>query len=152
MSTYGFTAKAALFDRLAELTVTGQPLDGVQVAYAFPGSNVKLECVYGGGIRFTHDDAVAEVPGVMVSEEATVSVFIRVVSRPPTDVRVTDLRAAAIGAQLATLLRSAPKLAGGNAVLGIGRGAADYSQTADETITILSYQVQVLSNLSYGSA
>ena len=151
MTTYAFTAKDALFDRLEAYAAPAQPLAGLQVAYAFPGAKVDLECLYGGGIRFEQRDAVAESPGIMVTEESLVSVYIRVCARPPTDVRVTDARCGAIGAQLGALLRAEPKLAGGNAVVGIARGAADYSQTDDETVSILSYQVRVTTNITYGS-
>lgn len=150
MTTYAYTAKAALFDRLQARTLVGQPLEGLQVEYAYPGNNVELECVYGGGIRFEQRDAVAEAPGILVAEDVLVSVYIRVVSRPPGPVEDTDTRCAAIGAALGTLLRSEPKLAGGNAVVGIARGQGDYSSTDDETMSILSYQVRVATNISYG--
>lgn len=152
MTTYAYTAKAALFDRLQARTATGQPLQGLQVAYAFPGNNVELECVYGGGVRFEQRDAVAEAPGVLVVEESLVSVYIRVSTRPPTPVEDTDTRAAAIGAQVGAMLRAEPALAGGNAVLGIARGSGDYHQTDDETVSILTYQIRVSTNLSYGGA
>lgn len=150
MTTYAFTAKAALFDRIEQLSQTGQPLEGIQVAYAFPGQP-GTECIYGGGVRFEQRDAVAEAPGVMVAEETLVSVYIRVTHTPPVDVIVTDTRCAEIGAALGLMLRQQPQLAGGNAVLGIARGQGDYTQTDDETISILGYQVRCSTHLSYGS-
>lgn len=152
MTTYAYTAKAALIDRLQARTGPAEALEGLQVEYAYPGNNIELECIYGGGIRFEQRDAVAESPGVLVAEEVTVSLYIRVVSRPPCPVQDTDTRAAEIGAQLATLLRTEPQLAGGNAVIGIARGQGDYHQTDDETMSILAYQIRVNTHLSYGVA
>lgn len=149
MTTYAYTAKAALIDRLTAYAQPAQPLDGIQVAYAYPGT-IDLECIYGGGVRFEHRDAVAEAPGVMVSEESLISLYIRVMQSPAGDVRTTDTRAQQIGATIASLLRAEPQLAGGNAVLGIARGQGDYSQTDDETISILAYQIRVLANFAYG--
>lgn len=152
MTTLVYAAKAALFDRLTAYAQPAQPLAGLQVAYAFPGDNVDLECLYGGGVRFEQRDAIAEAPGIMITEEAQVSVYIRICHRPPTDVRDTDTRAAAIGAQLGVLLKTEPKLAGNNTVVGIDSGAGDYSQTADETISILAYKVRITTNMVYGAA
>lgn len=151
MTTYAYTAKAAIIDRLQARTAIGQPLEGLQVTYAYPGGDIDLECVYGGGIRFEQRDAVAEAPGVLVAEEVSVTLYIRVVSRPPGPVEDTDTRAAEIGTQIATLLRTEPHLAGGNAVIGIARGQGDYQQTDDETMSVLAYQIRVNTHLSYGT-
>lgn len=147
MTTNAYTAKKALFDRLTQLSATGQPLAGITVSYAWP-SIPGIECIYGGGVRFEQRDAVAEAPGVMVSEEALISVYIRVMNSPPVDVSVTDTRAEVIGSELAALLRVEPQLAG-SLLLGIARGQGDYTQTDDETISILSYQVRVISTFAF---
>jgi hypothetical protein len=152
VTTYSYAAKAALMDRLIAYAQPAQPLAGLQVEYAYPGGGIDLECLYGGGVRFEQRDAVAEAPGILVVEETLVSLYIRVAVRPPGEVRDTDTRAAAIGAQLGSLLRAEPRLAGGNSVVGIARGQGDYQQTDDETISILSYQVRVSTNLSYGGS
>lgn len=150
MTTYAFTAKAALFDALTAYTAPAQPLDGIQVEYAYPGT-INTECIYGGGVRFEHRDAVAEAPGVMIAEESLVSLYIRVVMTPAGDVRETDERALQIGQAIAQILRTQPRLAGGNAVVGIARGQGDYTQTDDETISILAYQIRVVTTFSYGA-
>lgn len=149
MTTAAYAAKAALFDRLAAYAAPAQPLAGLQVAYGWPGATVDLECLYGGGVRFDQKDMIAESPGILVDEEALISIYIRVVARPAGDPRTTDTRAAVIGAQLGALLRAEPRLAGGNTILGIASGAGDYSQTDDETVSILAYQVRVSTNLTY---
>lgn len=152
MTTYAYTAKAALIERLQARTLPAQPLEGLQVEYAYPGATVESECVYGGGIRFEQRDAVAEAPGILVVEDTIVTLYIRVVHRPPGPVQDTDERCAAIGAQIAVVLRTEPHLAGGTSVLGIARGQGDYHQTDDETMSVLTYQVRVTTNLSYGVA
>lgn len=150
MTTYGYTAKAVLFDRLEAYAAPAQPLAGLQVSYAWPGQ-ADPECLYGGGIRFEQHDAVAEAPGILVTEDTLVTVYIRVIARPPGDVRDTDARAATIGSKIGALLRAEPQLAGGGSVIGIARGQGDYSQTDDETTSILSYQIRVSTNISYGA-
>jgi hypothetical protein len=152
MTTYAYTAKAALFDRLQARTAPAQPLEGLQVEYAYPGSNVEAECVYGGGVRFEQRDSVAEQPGVLVTEEVLVAVYIRVVARPPGPVEDTDIRAAEIGDAVGTLLRTEPTLAGGGFVIGIARGQGDYHRTDDETVSILTYQVRMAGFLNYGTS
>lgn len=148
MSTNAYAAKKALFDRLAAKAEAGQPLEGIQVAYAFPG-NVDAECVYGGGVRFDHVDAVAEAPGVMVAETALVSVYVRILARQG-DVVDTDARAAEVLATLGALLRAEPKLAGWQTWLGMASGQGDYQRTDDEAISILAVQVRIGSHLAYG--
>lgn len=150
MTTSIYATKKALFDTIAEYAALGQPLEGVQVAYAWPGSNVDLECIYGGGVRFEHADAVADHPGVLVQEIASLSVYIRVVQRPAGPVAEADARAAEIGNWLGAILRANPVLAGGGTWLGITSGQGDYSQTPDETVSILSYQVRTARNIAYG--
>jgi hypothetical protein len=147
VTTNAYTAKKALFDRLIQLSATGQPLDGITVSYGWPNTP-GIECIYGGGVRFEQRDAVAEAPGILVSEEALVSVYIRVMKSPPVDVSVTDARAADIGDTLTALLRIEPQLAGG-LLLSIARGTGDYTQSDDETISILAYQIRVISNFAY---
>lgn len=150
MTTTVYDTKRALFDKLAEYTPVGQPLEGVQVSYAWPGSDVSLECIYGGGVRFEHADAIAEHPGVLVQEIATFSLYIRVVHRPVGPVEDADARAAEIGSTLAAILRANPSLLGGGTWLGISAGQGDYHQTPDETVSILSYQARTARNITYG--
>lgn len=150
MTTYAYTAKAAIIARLAQESVPAGLLDGVQIAYAYPGT-ISSKCIYGGGVRFEHNDQVAESPGVMVAEETMVNIYIRVTMAPAGDVKDTDIQALAIGTVIAALFRSEPNMAGGHSVLGIARGQGDYTQTDDETISILGYQLRVQTNISYGS-
>ena len=152
MTTRVYEGKKALFDRLAVLTATGQPLDGIQVAYAFPG-DPQLECVYGGGVRFSHEDAVAE-RGVLVTEVALVSVYIRVARKPAVPVEETDTRAAEIFAQLAVQLTGNPYLAGQLMFAGITQGQGDYEVLPDgsQSTSILGVQARIETDLTYGAA
>lgn len=152
MTTSAYDTKRSLFNKITEYTAAGQPLEGVQVAYAWPGNDVGLECIYGGGVRFEHTDAVAEHPGVLVQEIAFLSLYIRVVHRPTGPVEDADARAAEIGAWLAVILRANPGLAGGGTWLGMASGYGDYSRTPDETVSVLSYQVRTARTLSYGGS
>ena len=150
MTTRVYEAKKAMFDRLTGLAGEGQPLDGIQVAYAFPG-DPQLECVYGGGVRFSHEDAVAE-RGVLMAEVALVSVYIRVASKPATLVEETDARAAEIFAQLAVQLTGDPFLAGQMMFGGITQGQGDYEVLPDgsQSTSILAVQARIETDLTYG--
>ena len=143
-----YAAKKALFDGLTALAAPGLPLEGIQVAYAFPG-NVELECVYGGGVRFTHDDATAE-RWVVTDEAALISVYIRVNRKEPLAVAAADDRCAQIFARIVDVLRVYPSLGGGMTVTGVTQGQGDYDQPQDETVSILSVQVRVESTITYG--
>lgn len=149
VTTTAYDTKRALFDTLSAYTGTGQSLEGVQVAYAWP-ADASLECIYGGGIRFDHEDAVAEFPGTLVRELASVSIYVRVVKRPACPVEDADERAAEIGAAIGAILRANPNLPGGSTWFGIGRGQGDYSRTPDETVSVLGYEVRTARNISYG--
>lgn len=150
MTTRVYEAKAALFDRIALLAADGQPLEGVQVSYAAPRKqDLQRECVYGGGTRFTHADAVAE-RGVLVAEVALVSLYIRVAAAAAGAVASTDARAAAIFAVLAGALAASPLLPGDMRIAAITQGQGDYDQTVDETLSILGVQVRIESDLTYG--
>ncbi|AXH88791.1 hypothetical protein AB0N38_18850 [Micromonospora aurantiaca] len=144
-----YAAKKALFDGLAALTAPGQPLEGIQVAYAFPG-DVELECVYGGGVRFVHDDETAE-RWVVTGEVALISVYIRVNRKEPRAVAAADTRCAAIFGQIVSVLRSYPSLGGGMTVTGVTQGQGDYDQPQDETVSVLGVQVRVESQITYGA-
>ncbi|MEU2699581.1 hypothetical protein [Micromonospora aurantiaca (nom. illeg.)] len=143
-----YAAKKALFDGLTFLATEGQPLAGIQVAYAFPG-NVELECIYGGGVRFTQEDLTAE-HWVATEETALVSVYFRVHRKEPRAVALTDARAAEMLGQTVAVLRTYPSLGGGLTVTGVTQGQGDYDQPQDESLSILSVQVQVRSQLTYG--
>lgn len=149
VTTSVYATKRALFDKLREWAVPGQPLEGISVDYAW-NPNSGLESIYGGGVRFTHTDAIAEHPGVLVREEAWLSLYVRVAMSPPVDVSVTDERAEEIGSWLGALLRANPGLAGGGTWLGMTSGQGDYQQVGEETVSILAYQVRTARNLAYG--
>lgn len=146
-----YAAKAALFARLGVLAGPAQPLQGVQVAYERPAPDaVDAECVYGGGVRFTHEDAVAERPAPIVNEVALASWYIRV-HRPQAGlVATTDARAAEILAAVTANLYAQPQLLPGQlSFTGLTLGRGEYDQAPGESLTVLAVQVRVESDLSY---
>lgn len=148
MTTNAYVAEAALIDLLKTKVGAGLPLEGVDVNYAFHGQ-VDLKSIYGGGHRFVQEPAVAE-PGVLVQELVTVSLYMRAVLRPATDPRETDLIVAGMGVAVGQVLKANPKLAGALSWVGIAGGQGDKSRTDDETISVLAYQIQFASLLTYG--
>lgn len=147
MSTRVYAAKAALFARLDAQTGVGLPLEGVDVAYAWRG-DLRLRSVYGGGVRFSHTDAVAESL-VLMDETALISLYVKVIARPPVPVQETDAEAAALGAEIAALLAADPNLGPGLVWRGMPQGQGDYQLTDDETTSILAYQARVDATLTY---
>jgi hypothetical protein len=147
-----FAAKDALFDRLALLTAVGQPLEGVQVSYARPAADeIGLECVYGVGVRFSHEDVTAERPAPIVTEVALVSAYIRVARKEKGAVATTDARAAQILAAIMANLYAQPQLLAGQlSFTGLTQGAGQPEQAPDETLTVLAVAVRIESDLSYG--
>jgi hypothetical protein len=154
-----FAAKRALFALFAANTGVGQVLEGVQVEYAYPAT-IGMKCVYGGGVRFEHQDLVEEGIGILVGETVSVGVYVRVVTRPGQSVEATDIIANSIGVALLGLVKASPVLAGAGNWVGVGRaaniqggagqaGIGDYERTDDETVCRLGYQFQFGHQISY---
>lgn len=146
--TNAVDAKTAVVDRL-KAEADGGLLDGVSVDYGY-NPQAGLESVYGGGWRMEQENTIAEQPGAAMYEVDTFSLYIRVVHRPPVDVKVTDDRGAAIAATIGRIFRNDPNLGGGLSWVGVARGQGDYSQTDDETTSIHAYQVSVSSFVAWG--
>jgi hypothetical protein len=152
MTTNAYAAKRALVDRLTTMTAAGQRLDGIQVAYKWPGATVREVCVYGGGVTFTHDAEQGVTDGAgdrLDLETATIGLYIRIVNRDlgDDDVRDADIQAETIGQIIGEELARDPKLAGGLSYTRISAGTGDYQATDDEVVTLLAYQIQVTSYL-----
>lgn len=98
-----YRAKRTLIDRLDTVLAS----DTVQVAYAEPGDMLRLS-VYGGGLRFTQSDAVAEA-GVLSLEGDTIDIWVRCY-QPGDDVRAADQAVEALADQIIADLNGNPKL------------------------------------------
>lgn len=140
-------AKVAFFDFLGQEADSGR-LGDVPVHYAWPGEIAAERMVYGGGARFEQQDAVAE-QGVLVNEVVALSLYVRVVRRPPCDVKETDLAAAAVARLIGKVFVANPRFAGPYTWLGIASGLGDYSRTNDETVSVWSYQVRIGTRFSW---
>lgn len=154
-----FAAKRALFALLAANIGPAQALDGIQVAYAYPRA-IGMRCIYGGGVRFEHDNAGAEGVGLLVAETISVGVYVRVMSSPGKSVEDNDLDAAAVGAAMLGLVRASTTLLPAGTWFGVGAaasvqggggqsGLATYEQTDEATISTLGYQFQFGRHISY---
>ncbi len=150
--TNAYAAKSALHARLGVLAGPAQPLQGVLIAYGRPAPTAMgPQCVYGGGVRFTHEDAVAERPAPIVNEVALASWYIRVHEATAGLVATTDARAAAILAAIVANLYAQPQLLAGQlSFTGLTLGRGEYDQAPGESLTVLAVQVRVESDLSYG--
>lgn len=141
MVTEALRCKKALFDRLAGLVGPDLPLEGLQVAYSWPGRTAERECVYGGGVRFTRASAGHDGRGELWLETATVGLYVRV-RIPGAEVSETDAKAEQWAGVIETVLAEDPQLAGGYTYVGISGGSADYAADDDGPTSILAYQVQ----------
>lgn len=112
-----YRAKRTLIDRLDTVLAS----DTVQVAYAEPGDMLRLS-VYGGGLRFTQSDAVAEA-GVMTLETVTLDVWIRCY-QPGDDVRAADMAVETLAEAIITDLSANPFLVDPLSVTGATLGDA----------------------------
>jgi hypothetical protein len=149
LTTNAYAAKRSIFDRLATLTGPGQRLDGIEVAYKYPGKYVTTRCIYGGGVTFVHADAAVDGREVLTLETANIILCIRIVERDlgDDDVRTADAEAERIGDILGEILTAEPGIAGGSSTTTFAGGTGDHQITDDEVITVLAYQLTVSSYL-----
>lgn len=146
-------AKTALFDRL-RAEADGGLLQGWAVDYAFngnpaPQAGAIQKQMYGGGWRTVSDDAAGE-HGLLMREVITVSLYLRVVARPPTDVATLDAMVKDAAAVIARVFHGQPRLTGDMTWLGLSTGQGDYAQSDDETTVIHAYALTVGSYLVWG--
>jgi len=147
VTTAVFFAARRLIDRLADLTRPGLPLDGVQVAYGFPGQ-VQQRCVYLGELPFTQTKGpTAGARDTLVQETGTVTLYVRVVQPLAAvpdgqdPVAVADGAAELIVDAVGGYLLDHPDLLGPNTDLFPAGGRRDYAQTDDEVIVAVRYDL-----------
>lgn len=133
-------AQAAILDRLAALTGTGQSLEGVQVRDLY-GRDMGEKCIYGGGGRFVQSEAAAE-RGVLKFETDTVGLYLRVYQIGLT-AREAKAAVDALGDAVATALAGQPQLGSGLTWVGVIGGQLDVYPNDDAFETILALQCQV---------
>lgn len=139
-STVSFDAKRALLDELETYTAQGMELEGVKIAYSYPRDRFR-SVIYGGGIRFRHEDLAEEVNAVGY-ENISIGLYIRVLL-PNGTVAEADQEVERIADRLVKIFTDKPNVAGNMTWLGVEQGNADYSETPDGPESILSLQVMV---------
>lgn len=149
MSVNAYAAKEALINLLRANTHPGDLLDDVSVEYAWKPT-MGARCVYGGWVSFSQTPGVPENPGLLVTEEATINLYVRATDNPPTSVQATDAAVNTIVAAVGAVLKLNPKFGGGYSWTGISSGNGDYSETDTETTSVMVLRVGVATQLSYG--
>lgn len=142
-----FAIKRYLFGWLATAPALAE--GGIQVAYAWPGSSLDRECVYGGKASAEHQYAALTSARKPRDERALIYVHIEVV-RPGVTVEETDARAGEIGEVLETMLADNPTLGGvipGLRYGGISMVETDYSMNDEAVESNLIYQIAFSSRL-----
>jgi hypothetical protein len=149
MITRAPAAKKAVFDVLASLNGTGQPLEGAAVDYAYNAAAGPVR-IYGGGWRFDQEADAAEGPGVSVAELIAINVYVEISAKPPRPVSDVDGEANAYAGAIGACLKANANLGAGMRVRGIATGQGGYSHDDDETLIRNVYQVLVSSTLAWG--
>ncbi len=146
--TQAAVVKRALFDALKAMTVPGQPLEKVQVAYSYPGK-VERSVIFFGRTRFDHDLSTFMAGGGRLprTEVATITVviYVRDIS---SDQYAADTRAVAIGTALEELLAADPTAGGAVLVRRVESGELEPLQDDQGVVASLSYSVTVQSELT----
>lgn len=134
-------AKRALLVLLAAQQQTAEPLYDVQVAYVDPAQDAQREAVFFGLTR-----ATATWDQDFPMETATFPVYVQIVA-PEDDPEVTEQRAVALGQVVRETLQANRLPAGANSWWQIVATEMTSSRTADESKTLLTLMVQVVSYL-----
>ena len=150
MTTNVYAAKKVLVDLLKANTDTGEPLEGVDVAYSWQALTTNNRCVYGSWVSFDQESVVAEGPGQLMREDATVNLYVRAVDNPPTDVETTDAAVNDIVAGIGAVLKANPQVGAGYSWTAIRSGNGDYSETDTETTSVMVLRITLTTRLSYG--
>lgn len=150
-----YEAKRVLFDRLAAYAAGANessplwPADGdrVQISYDYPGADLRRECLYGGGVRFTQSEAAHDGNLPLRIETDTLSLIFRVQKPNADSARVTDQRIEEIADVLGEFLASNPDLGDGFTFSEIIAGQLDYFPADTERTSTAGLQVVVWSYL-----
>lgn len=142
--TASYAVKRAVIRTLKDQALDGRPLQGVLVTYAKPGNKATDLCVYGGGVRFTQEDAAADGKRRLTKETITVGLYIRVVVDDQIDdVEVADAEVERIGDLIAEVLGDGRSIAGAGTVARVSNGLGDYSQPDGRVIATCAVAVEV---------
>jgi hypothetical protein len=135
------TAKRALLALLAAQAQTAEPLADVQVSYVDPAQDAQRESIFFGLTRGT---STWEQDFPM--ETATFPCYVQVVD-PAGDPEVTEQRAIALGQIVRNTLSTNRLPTGPNSWWQIVATELSSGRTADESKTLLTLMVQVVSYL-----
>jgi hypothetical protein len=131
--------KKSLFDRFAFEQQIGN-LANIDLGYFSPPALTHGMCIYGGATRFTDNDATAET-GVLIQEQAFVTIYIKVVGRDSEkDMATTDGIMQSIAQDIRSIMKANPSL-GTATYLGVTRGLTDHAYTDDESISIMTMEI-----------
>jgi hypothetical protein len=134
-------AKRGLLALLAAKTQTAEPLADVQVEYVDPAQDAQRESIFFGLTRST-STWDQDFP----METATFPVYVQVID-PADDPSVTEQRAIALGQVVRDTLGANTLPAGVNSWWQIVATELSSGRTADESKTLFTLMVQVVSYL-----
>lgn len=152
VGTAAVAVKKALFDALAAKSAAGQPLDGVQVAYSYPGKTLQRDgCIYFGRLRIDQQlDTFASpaVGGGRQPRNEIVTLTVVVLAKNiKSDQYAADARAVEIGSVMEDLLAADPTAGGTVLVRTVESGDLEPMLDDDGVWSQLTYSVTVRSTL-----
>lgn len=146
--TIGYAFKRAFIDTLKELP----GLNGVQVAYTFPGSDMQRECIFGGKIQGTSEPAAFQSSALQPREENFVFALHCYVAEPGhEDCSATEARVVELGAAVEEFIAGNPRFADdlpGLRALWIAEYELDSGIEDETTMSGLDYQIAVKAYLT----
>jgi hypothetical protein len=154
VTTNAYEHKRIIFDRITALALTGGPLDGVIVEYAWPGKGAGPRVVYGGGIDFDQDseDDLEDGADFLEPELVSVAVHVKValaLSEVEGGIRGSDAECERIGKELGRLFAREPLMCGPNTFLRVRSGWGDYVPSDTRADSTLSLRVVMSSFVDY---
>lgn len=145
--TNSVAAKQAIVAKLQ----AAPALSGVQVEYIFPGKRLKMECIYGGQIRFDDEymafSSQSVGAGRMPRLETATITFTIIVRRPDSDQVKADLRVVALGTVIEEAIAGDPTLSGGAMCAEIRSGDLEPLIDDNGVAAQMIYTIQVRSEL-----
>lgn len=143
--TNAAAAKAALIALLDALPA----LDGVQVAYSYPGRNVERECIYGGKVAGSVQLAAMAGTRVSREEDLVLNLHIEVDKQGEATTEDSDERACALGVVVEELVAGNPTLGVTGLKVASVVGVELDGGVDDECATsVLTYQIGLKSYLT----
>lgn len=142
--TRAYAARRALIDLLEN----SDDLEGVQVAYSWPGERAERECIHGGRATFQHE-AISMRAGARIPRLERLTLPLHVVAQMPGGtVEDAEERATELGEVVEHILALCPPLSDDGLFGLVSGGRLDSDIDDDGAWAVLTYTVLIQSRLT----